>query len=57
MLFFFRITGAIADNFVDKRITKCFAIICDSTQILVGILAMNTMMYLIQIAFLIKMKV
>ena len=57
MLIVFHISSAFIHPFVDKRIANCFLVICDSTKLLVGLLSMFVMLYVIQIAFLLKINV
>lgn len=52
----FEVGSAIANPFVNQRMMKSFEVICDSAKMILGVLSMFIMLYLIQIAFLIKMK-
>ncbi len=56
ILMVFNLSLAIAEPLVDKRISKCLSGICDSTRIMVGILAAMSVLFIISVTFLIKMS-
>ncbi len=55
--FIWSVGSSLIELFADKRIARCLWIAVDAVKMLAGILAMNVMMYLIQIGFLVKMKI
>ena len=56
ILMMLQLVNALTDSFVDKRISKCFSIVCDSSKTMVGLLAMVAMMFIISTTILMKMS-